>query len=119
MTATLPMTRIVYAAAAALLLTAAIIAAADGMWWIVVVGVVAPDLPLFAGGGRELARGQLHPRAVPAYNAAHRVAGPLVLFAAGVFAPAALVAGLAWGAHIAVDRAVGYGLRDAAGFQRA
>ena len=119
MTATMPMTRIAYAAAAALLLAAAILAAADGMGWIVVAGLVAPDLPLLAGGGRDLARGQLHPRAVPAYNAAHRLAGPLVLIAAGVFAPAMLVAGLAWAAHVAVDRAVGYGLRDAAGFQRA
>jgi len=119
MTATLPMTRIAYAAAAALLLATAIFAAADGMWWIVVAGVLAPDLPLFAGGGRGLARGQLHPRAVPAYNLTHRVGGPLVLIAAGLLGSAWLVAGLAWAAHIAVDRAVGYGLRDAAGFQRA
>ena len=34
-------------------------------------------------------------------------------FVAGAARPPALVAGLAWAAHVAVDRAVGYGLRDA------
>ena len=62
-----------------------------------------------------LTKGQLHPRAVPLYNALHRFIGPVIL----AFVPGFLVGALAWGLHIAVDRAVGYGLRDRDGFQRA
>jgi hypothetical protein len=59
---------------------------------------------------------------VGAYNAVHRIWGPLALIvvaAAGVLGVGWFVAGLAWASHVAVDRAVGYGLRDAQGFQRA
>ena len=51
----------------------------------------------------------------------HRFWGPLALIAAvalGVLGLGWFVAGMAWATHVAVDRAVGYGLRDAAGFQR-
>jgi hypothetical protein len=90
-------------------------------WWPVVVFALAPDIPLFLGVGRGLERGRLHPRAVPLYNAVHRFWGPLALGAAAVAAslPSAwLVAALAWAIHIAIDRAVGYGLRASDGFQR-
>jgi hypothetical protein len=90
-------------------------------WWPVVVFALAPDLPLFLGVGRGLERGRLHPRAVPLYNAVHRFWGPLVLAAFALVAslPAAwLVAALTWATHIAIDRAVGYGLRAPDGFQR-
>lgn len=80
-----------------------------------------PDLAVLLGAGAGLARGQLHPRAVPAYNLLHRLAGPAVLLAAATLAalgPAWVVAALAWGLHIALDRALGYGLRTREGFQR-
>jgi hypothetical protein len=47
--------------------------------------------------------------------------GPAALVAvaaAGPLGHAWLVGGLAWGAHVALDRAVGYGLRTREGFQR-
>jgi uncharacterized protein DUF4260 len=112
-----------YAALAALLLAALVAEAimhGTGVWQIAAFGI-GPDLALLAGVGRGLARGQLHPRAVPLYNLAHRVWGPLVLVvmaAAGVLPVGFLIGGLAWGLHVAVDRAVGYGLRSVDGFQR-
>jgi hypothetical protein len=90
-------------------------------WWPVVAFGLAPDLPLLLGAGKGLERGRLHPRAVPLYNAAHRFWGPLTLAAIALVAslPAAwLVGALAWATHVAVDRAVGYGLRTRDGFQR-
>lgn len=84
--------------------------------------VVAPDLAMLIGANRKLARGQLAPAAVPFYNAGHRVWGPLALLLACTFwlDSAALFTGaLAWLAHIAIDRAAGFGLRSPQGFQRA
>ena len=116
--------RPLYAVAAVALLGAAVaVAVAEGTgWWKLGVFVIAPDIALVAGVGTGLERGQLHPRAVPLYNALHRLAGPLVLAAlalAGVLGAGWLVGALAWGFHVAVDRAVGYGLRTRDGFQRA
>ena len=53
-----------------------------------------------------------------AYNAAHSYTGALGLLALGMLAamPLALAAGLVWCAHIGLDRALGYGLKYAAGF---
>jgi uncharacterized protein DUF4260 len=132
-----PTKRAAYAALAAALLTAAILVIArDGTLWQFFAFGAAPDLALFVGVGsgeysprgrdslagvrpegetRGLAKGQLHPRAVPLYNALHRFIGPLIL----AFVPGLLVGALAWALHIAIDRAVGYGLRTPDGFQRA
>ena len=59
---------------------------------------------------------------MPWYNAAHRVWVPVLLLAVYTVSPLTwaplFAAGLGWLAHIAVDRACGYGLRSAAGFQR-
>jgi uncharacterized protein DUF4260 len=110
-----PTRRIAYAALAAALLTASILVIArDGALWQFFAFGAAPDLALFAGIGAGLAKGQLHPRAVPLYNALHRFPGPIVL----AFVPGFQVGALAWALHIAVDRAVGYGLRSRDGFQR-
>jgi len=90
-------------------------------WWPPVAFGAGPDLALLLGAGAGLAGGQLHPRAVPLYNLLHRFWGPLAL---GVVAVAAglsaawVVGALAWALHVAIDRAVGYGLRAPDGFQR-
>ena len=86
--------------------------------------VIAPDLTFLVGMGeaREMQRGQLPPTAVPWYNAAHRAWVPALLLVAYAVSPLTwaplFAAGLGWLAHIAIDRAAGYGLRSAAGFQR-
>jgi hypothetical protein len=91
-----------------------------GLWQFVVFGAV-PDIALFLGVGSGLAKGQLHPRGVPLYNALHHPAGPLAfaLVAAALLPAGYVVGALAWGLHIAVDRVAGYGLRTPDGFQRA
>ena len=86
--------------------------------------LVAPDLTFFMGlkQARETEPGQLPPVAVPWYNAAHRAWVPVLLLAVYTVSPLTwaplFAAGLGWLAHIAIDRAAGYGLRSAAGFQR-
>jgi hypothetical protein len=111
-----------YAALAAALVAAAAYVLIDhgtGWWQFFAFGAM-PDIALFAGFGTGLAQGRLHPRAVPLYNALHRFAGPVALgvLAAAFLGAGSLVGALAWAVHIAVDRAVGYGLRTPDGFQR-
>ena len=124
-TPTAPAARRLLAGAAALLLLAAAVfelVRHDTGWWQFFVLGAAPDLALLLGAGAGLAQGQLHPRAVPAYNLLHRVWCPLLLaaaVAAGLLGTAWLVGALAWGLHIAIDRTAGYGLRTRDGFQRA
>jgi hypothetical protein len=45
---------------------------------------------------------------------------PAILIAVAILlqAPGWLAGGLAWTAHIAIDRSLGFGLRTAQGFQR-
>jgi hypothetical protein len=122
-TARLPVRRLAYAALTSLLLASLVLAVArNGSWVAALLGAVGPDLALVLGGGAGLVRGQLHPRAVPLYNAAHRFWAPIALMAAAtaeLVGPAWFIGGLAWAMHIALDRTVGYGLRDRNGFQRA
>ena len=114
--------RAAWAIAAAALVGVAVVM--DGWGWWLLVPALAPDLPLFFGAGSGLSRGQLHPRAVPAYNLTHRMWGPAAPITVGLGLAIAghgrgvLVVGLVWGAHVAFDRACGYGLRTPAGFQR-
>ncbi|HEU4673998.1 MAG TPA: DUF4260 family protein [Candidatus Limnocylindrales bacterium] len=105
----------------------------------IVVFAVLPDLAFLAGIGQPHRPGQLPPRAVPAYNLAHRPVIPVALIALalvgllgarllneepGAFEAArriplvVYVAGLTWLAHVALDRAFGFGLRTADGWQR-
>lgn len=79
-----------------------------------------PDVTLLAGMSREFVDdGRLAPRAVRAYNAVHAFPGPVLAAAAGLLlSPVLLALGLLWISHVAIDRAGGYGLRDADGFQR-
>jgi Domain of unknown function (DUF4260) len=116
--------RSAYGALAAALLAAAVyvLVDRDAGWWQFFAFGAMPDIALFVGIGSGLAQGQLHPRAVPLYNALHRFAGPIALAVVVVAAslPAGyLVGAIAWGLHIAVDRVAGYGLRTPDGFQRA
>jgi hypothetical protein len=85
-----------------------------------VVFAIAPDVAFLFGMSSGLARGQLHPRAVPIYNALHRYWAPavLVLITFLLRSPEWLAAGLAWTAHISFDRSLGFGLRTPEGFQR-
>jgi hypothetical protein len=81
------------------------------------VFLIAPDVALLAGIGGGLNPGQLHPRAVKLYNALHMFAGPTALAVASFWlAPVWLGATLAWTAHVLFDRAIGFGLRDDAGY---
>jgi len=114
----LPLARLAYVAvwAAAVVGAFAIGGFAEPAVW---AGFVLPDLPLLFGFTSSIAPGQLHPRAVPSYNAVHALPGPALLAASSLLlGPAALAGALAWTAHIALDRAVGYGLRTPDGFQR-
>ena len=119
-----PIGRLVYSSLAALLLAAIALEVAKhgtGHWQLAAFGL-GPDLALLAGAGSGLRKGQLHPRAVPLYNLVHRYWGPLALAAAASFGLLSLgffVGALAWGLHVSLDRALGYGLRTRDGFQRA
>ena len=116
--------RLAYATLGALLLVAIVLETVKhgtGYWQIAVFGL-GPDVALFFGAGSGLAKGQLHPRAVGLYNLLHRFWGPLFLAALasfGLIPFGYLIGALAWAFHIALDRAVGYGLRTRDGFQRA
>ena len=111
--------RIAAGVLAAGLLVLAIAVAGAGTWQ-VWAAFVAPDLALLVGIARGLERGQLAPRAVPLYNLLHQPLAPAIAIAvAWALTPDAwLAAALAWGAHVAMDRAAGYGLRSHDGFQR-
>jgi hypothetical protein len=121
-TAAIAQRRSTWALVAPMLLAAlALEVGRSGHWAPALAGLILPDLALALGADGGLAAGRLHPRAVPAYNAVHALWGPVALVAlasSGVIALPWLVAGLAWATHVAVDRAMGYGLRDRRGFQR-
>ena len=108
--------RMTYAALAAALLASCLVV--EGPWWHAVAFGLAPDLALLGGLTPGLARGQLHPRWVPFYNAAHMFAGPVLAGLVFVLAGISPLGPLAWALHIAWDRTVGYGLRTRDGFQR-
>ena len=91
---------------------------------VITVFAIAPDVPLIAAFGE---RGRLRPAHVRPYNLTHSVWLPLALMVASIVLPIPelglglrggfelFLAGLAWFAHIAADRALGYGLRAADG----
>ena len=105
----------------------------------ILIFVLAPDVAFLAGIGQRHEPGQLPPRAVPAYNFAHRPLVPLAVVAlalgalllvrvliqapapyeAARFIPLVVyVAAISWLAHIALDRALGFGPRTADGWPR-
>jgi hypothetical protein len=101
-------------------LAIAVVVTQHASWWQLVVFAIAPDISLLVGMSSGLARGQLHPRAVPFYNAVHRYWAPAVLVVITylLHSPEWMAAGLAWIAHISFDRSLGFGLRTPEGFQR-
>jgi hypothetical protein len=81
-------------------------------WWLFALLILAPDLSMlgYVAGPRIGAI---------AYNALHILIFPLLLVLAGsAFDNSTATAiALIWIAHIAVDRALGYGLKLSSGFQ--
>jgi len=125
LSSSLDLRRVAYGIGAVVLLVSAIavFVNVDAGWWVFAVFAIGPDLAFLAGLGEmgSLERGQMPARAVPLYNALHRIWGPLVLgliAAAGLLPPVLLVGALVWGFHIFFDRALGYGLRTRDGYQR-
>ncbi len=81
-------------------------------WWLFALLILAPDLSMlgYLAGPRIGAI---------AYNALHILIVPLVLALAGRFLANSTVMAVAliWIAHIAIDRALGYGLKLSTGFE--
>jgi hypothetical protein len=121
-TAALRVPRPVYALAALALVAAGVVlSSGEGVWVPWAAALVAPDLALLLAPGKGLEKGQIHARAVPYYNAAHMLWGPAALLAVALGADLGagwVAAGLAWAAHVALDRSIGYGLRTPEGLQR-
>jgi len=83
-----------------------------GSWWLFGLLILAPDLSMFGylGGPRIGAI---------AYNALHILIVPVLLLLVGYLSghTVAIAVALIWIAHIAIDRALGYGLKLSTGFQ--
>jgi hypothetical protein len=83
----------------------------DGSWQLFVLLILAPDLAML---------GYLAGPAAGAivYNAFHILVWPAILFLGGLYAGSAVAMQVAaiWTAHIAMDRALGYGLKLPTGF---
>ena len=88
-------------------------AGTEAGWWMFALLILAPDLAMV---------GYLRGPALGAqlYNAAHTTLAPAILFAVGWLAGWAwtLPVALIWAAHIGIDRAIGYGLKDVTAFKR-
>jgi hypothetical protein len=80
-------------------------------WWIFAILFLAPDLS-FAAYLIDPKTGAL------VYNAAHSYMAPVALLTLGFALGEPLILSIAmiWLAHIGIDRALGYGLKYAAGF---
>jgi Domain of unknown function (DUF4260) len=81
-----------------------------GSWWMFAVLILVPDVS-FAGYLAGSRVGAI------AYNAMHVTLGPLLCGLLGVLLPQfdLIAVALIWGAHIGVDRALGFGLKYSAG----
>lgn len=99
--------------AALFVLAALLYARLDRSWWLFVLLILAPDVGLL-GYVRGSRVGAI------AYNLFHTYAVAAALAVIGIIAEHGLVLALAliWFAHIAMDRAVGYGLKYPEGFER-
>ena len=81
-------------------------------WWLFGLLILAPDLSIFGYLGGP------HIGAI-AYNALHILIVPVLLLLVGYLSghAVAIAVALIWIAHIAIDRALGYGLKLSTGFQ--
>lgn len=92
-------------------------------WGAAGVGLLGPDLAFLAAIGAPVPEhGRLPARAVRSYNLLHRCPLPVGAMAISALVPIShaafvpwFVLGLAWLTHIALDRALGFGLRAADG----
>lgn len=85
------------------------------------VFLILPDLAFVVGLGEAHDPRRLPGRAVPLYNLLHQPLLPLGLVAVLSFVDLGLVpfaGALLWFAHVALDRAAGYGQRTPDGWQR-
>ena len=73
-------------------------------WLVFVVLLLAPDVSM-VGYLRGTRLGAW------SYNAFHTYAAPAVCLGASLYAPWLLPIAIVWAAHIAMDRALGYGLK--------
>ena len=82
---------------------------ASGDWLLFAILFLAPDLSML---------GYLAGRRIGAicYNAAHNYVGPIGVIAAAQVDARLLPFGLIWAAHVAFDRALGYGLKYGSAF---
>ncbi|MDN5003942.1 DUF4260 domain-containing protein [Bradyrhizobium sp. GCM10027634] len=89
----------------------ALYASWGGSWWVYVLLFLVPDLSFLAYLS-DAKFGAL------VYNAAHSYMAPVTLMTLGfgLASPLTLSIALIWLAHIGIDRALGYGLKYAAGF---
>jgi hypothetical protein len=87
-------------------------AVAGASWWLFALLILAPDLSMlgYLAGSRVGAI---------SYNALHILIVPVLLLLAGRFGGNAVATAIAliWIVHIAIDRALGYGLKLSSGFQ--
>ena len=86
-----------------------------------IVFLILPDLAFLVGLGDAHEPRQMPARAVPPYNLLHQPLLPLALIGVLSFVDLGLVlftGALMWFAHIALDRAAGYGQRTPDGWQR-
>ena len=84
---------------------------AGGSWQLFVLAILAPDLAMLGYLAGPAAGALL-------YNAFHTLVWPAILFVVGLCVDNALAMQVAavWTAHIAMDRALGYGLKLPTGF---
>lgn len=75
-----------------------------GNWLLFLVLLLAPDVAM-VGYVRDTKIGAW------CYNASHTFVAPLLLAAVGLKFPVVLPFAIVWAAHIALDRALGYGLK--------
>ena len=84
----------------------------DGNWWLFAALILVPDI--------SMAGYLVNPRfGAWCYNAAHTWIAPVALWLVSVALEWPLLAqiGIILAAHIAIDRALGYGLKHESGFQ--
>src|SRR5215217_1528363 len=77
-----------------------------GNWWLFAMLLLAPDLAFFGYSLGEKTGARI-------YNFMHTYTHPMIIGAIGWFGgvPVLVEIGLIWAAHIAMDRALGYGLK--------